>query len=49
MLGSFKRTVALPCRVKVDEIEATYKAGILKITMPKEEQKRACGVKVKVK
>ena len=47
--GSFFRTISLPCRVKVDEIEATYKEGLLKINMPKCEPEKAYGVRIQVK
>ncbi|MBW1697282.1 MAG: Hsp20/alpha crystallin family protein [Deltaproteobacteria bacterium] len=47
--GSFSRTISLPCRVKVDEIEATYKAGILKITMPKQQKEASRGIRIDVK
>jgi HSP20 family protein len=47
--GSFSRTIALPCRIKVDEIKAVYKEGILKITMPKCEPDKARGVRIQVK
>jgi HSP20 family protein len=47
--GSFSRTISLPCRVKVDEIEATYEEGLLKITMPKCAPEEACGVRIQVK
>ena len=47
--GSFSRTIPLPCRVKVDEIEAIYKDGVLKITMPKCEPDETRGVEIKVK
>jgi HSP20 family protein len=33
--GSFSRTIRLPCEVEIDNIEATYKKGVLNITMPK--------------
>ena len=33
--GSFFRTVSLPCRVKVDGIQATFKDGVLNMVMPK--------------
>jgi HSP20 family protein len=33
--GSFSRTVPLPCRVKVDGIQATFKDGVLNMVMPK--------------
>lgn len=47
--GSFSRTISLPCRIKVDEIKAVYKEGILKITMPKCEPDKARGVQIQVK
>jgi HSP20 family protein len=47
--GSFSRTISLPCRVKVGEIKAMYKEGLLKITMPKCEPEEACGVPIQVK
>lgn len=31
----FTRTIQLPCRILVDEVEATYKNNILTIVMPK--------------
>ena len=47
--GSFSRTVRLPCRVKVEDIQATYKNGILQIIMPKLEREPSPAVRVKVK
>jgi len=47
--GSFSRTISLPCRIKIDEIEAVYKEGILKITMPKCEPDKARGIQIQVK
>ena len=47
--GSFSRTIPLPCRVKVDETKAVFKEGILKITMPKSEPDKACGVRIEIK
>ena len=46
--GSFSRTIPLPCRVRVNEIRAIYKEGILNITMPKCEPDKACGVRIEV-
>lgn len=44
------RTVMLPVEVKEDEIEAEYKNGILKVVMPKKEEKKVeGGRKIKVK
>ena len=47
--GSFTRTVQLPCRVEVDDIEATYKKEILTIQMPKCKPEETRQVKIRVK
>ena len=46
---SFSRTIPLPCRVRVSEIRAIYKDGILNITMPKCEPDKARGVRIEVR
>ena len=46
--GSFSRTLQLPCRITMDDVEATYKKGILNIVLPKCKPEKARGVKVKV-
>ena len=46
--GSFSRTFKLPCKVRLDDVEATYKKGILNIVMPKCKD-RTRKVKLKVK
>lgn len=33
--GSFQRVISLPTEVEVDQIEAKYDLGVLKITLPK--------------
>jgi len=33
--GSFTRDIELPCRVMKEEVEASYKEGVLTIVMPK--------------
>lgn len=48
-LGSFSRSVRLPCRVRVEDIKATYKKGVLQIIMPKLELEDSRVVRVKVK
>ncbi len=45
--GSFERTVKLSHAVKKDKADASYKDGVLKITIPKDEKKEGT-VKVKV-
>lgn len=48
--GSFYRTIPLPDYVKADEAKAEHEDGILKITMPKKEQKpKSKSIKVTVK
>jgi HSP20 family protein len=46
--GSFTRTIPLPCRVEADRVKATYKKGILTITLPKCEPETE-GIEVEVK
>ncbi len=46
--GSFERMVRLPMPVDEDKINATYEKGILKVIMPKAEEKRE-GKKIKIK
>jgi len=43
--GSFKRSYALPENVDADQISASYKTGVLEVTLPKTESKEK---KVKV-
>ncbi|MFH1488661.1 MAG: Hsp20/alpha crystallin family protein [Pseudomonadota bacterium] len=45
----FSRSLQLPCKVKMDEIEASYKKGILRITMPKCKPESSQGIKIKIK
>jgi HSP20 family protein len=46
--GSFIRTVQLPKEVQSEKINAAYKNGILKITLPKSEEAKKKEVKIKV-
>lgn len=36
--GTFQRTVTVPGRVDKDRIDATYRDGVLKLTLPKSEE-----------
>lgn len=47
--GAFSRTLQLPCRVKIDDVKATYKKGLLSIEMPKCKPEGAREIKVRVK
>lgn len=46
--GSFSRSVRLPAEVESNKIKASYKNGILAITLPKSEKAKAKEVKIKV-
>ena len=46
--GSFSRSVRLPVSVKTEDINASYKNGILKIVLPKKEEAKPKKIEVKV-
>jgi HSP20 family protein len=46
---SFSRSLQLPCRVIIEDVEATYKEGILTIIMPKCKPEISQRVKIKIK
>jgi HSP20 family protein len=46
--GSFTRMVRLPKEVKSDKISASFKDGVLKITLPKSEETKKKEIKIKV-
>lgn len=46
--GSFERSFTLPTGVKNDKIDATYKDGVLVITLPKVEAAKPKEIEVKV-
>ena len=47
--GAFERSVRLPCAVKEDEVDAEFKNGVLKITLPKSPEATAKTKKIAVK
>ena len=47
--GFFSRTIELPCKVNIEDINATYKKGILSIVMPKCEPDSCREIRVKIK
>ena len=47
-LGFFSRTLQLPCRVEIDEVQATYSKGTLNIVMPKCKPEKIRKIKVRV-
>lgn len=46
--GSFTRSIRLPSQVQSDKINATYKNGVLKITLPKTEEAKKKEIKIQV-
>ncbi len=47
--GRFSRSVSLPADVKADKIGASYKDGILTVTLPKAEEAKPKQIQVNVK
>lgn len=48
-LGRFSRSISLPAEVQADKIGATYKDGVLIVTLPKAEQAKPKQIEVSVK
>jgi len=46
--GSFVRSIRLPKEVQSEKISASYKNGILKVTLPKSEEAKKKEIKIKV-
>jgi HSP20 family protein len=46
--GSFQRSVSLPAGVQADKAKATYKDGVLHITVPKTEEAKPKQIKINV-
>jgi HSP20 family protein len=47
--GRFTRTFSLPSTVNVEEVNAEYKDGVLRVTLPKREEVKARQIQVQVK
>ncbi|HMJ88695.1 MAG TPA: Hsp20/alpha crystallin family protein [Candidatus Acidoferrum sp.] len=47
-LGKFQRTLTLPMAVAADKVHASYKDGILTVTLPKSEEAKPKQIDVKV-
>lgn len=45
-IGTFYRSVALPVAVQTDKADADYKEGVLKIVVPKTEEKKPTQIKI---
>jgi len=48
-LGRFHRSISLPCSVVADKINATYKDGVLEVTLPKAEEAKPKQIPIAVK
>jgi HSP20 family protein len=46
--GSFIRSIQLPMKVQSGKINASYKNGVLKVTLPKSEEAKIKEIKIKV-
>jgi HSP20 family protein len=46
--GKFRRSVTLPTRVNANKVNATYKDGILTVTLPKAEEAKPKQIQVNV-
>jgi len=46
--GAFTRSIQLPKEVQRDKISASYKNGVLKVTLPKSEEAKKKEVKIRV-
>jgi HSP20 family protein len=46
--GAFSRSVRLPAEVQEDKVRASYKDGILTITLPKTERAKERAIKIEV-
>ena len=46
--GSFTRSIRLPREVQTEKINASFKNGVLRITLPKSEEAKTKEIKIKV-
>ena len=46
--GKFRRSITLPARVDASKVSATYKDGLLTVTLPKAEEAKPKQIKVNV-
>jgi HSP20 family protein len=47
-IGKFRRSITLPTRVDASKVSATYKDGILTVTLPKAEEVKPKRIRVNV-
>ncbi len=46
--GKFERVIQLPMAVQADRVKATYREGVLEITLPKTEELKPKQVKIDI-
>ena len=46
-IGKFRRSIALPVRVDANKVSATYRDGILTVTLPKAEEAKPTQIQVR--
>ena len=46
--GKFRRSITLPTRVDANKVNATYKDGVLTVTLPKAEEAKPKQIQVNV-
>ncbi|MGI9327637.1 MAG: Hsp20/alpha crystallin family protein, partial [Pseudomonadales bacterium] len=46
-IGTFSRSMTLPCPVEEDEVAAAFKDGVLTITLPKTDEAKTRKIKIK--
>ena len=47
--GSFQRSFRLPANIKTDEVDATFKKGVLQLVLRKTAESRTKEIEIKVK
>lgn len=47
--GYFTRSLQLPCKILIEQVKASYKKGILSITLPKCKAEEPKAIKIKVR
>lgn len=47
-VGKFRRSIALPTRIDATKVSASYKCGVLTVTMPKAEEAKPKQIQVNV-
>jgi HSP20 family protein len=47
--GSFERTIPLPCEIESDKVDASFKNGVLTVTLPKSAKAQNALTKIAIK